>query len=77
MGSSSSSSEEEKLTIVVSPVELSVVPTDAKAFAKDLEALAKKFDMPVTTLVQSGCIQVFRGSPLELVIPSVDVRARL
>ena len=75
--SSSSSSEEETLTIVVSPVEISVVPVRVGALADELEALAKKFDMPLTVLVASGCIQVFRGAPLELVIQKADVRARL
>lgn len=77
MESSSSSHEEEKLTIVVSPVEITTVTATESTLAAELEALAKKFDMPVTTFVQSGCIQVFRGVPLELVIPHVDIRARL
>jgi hypothetical protein len=77
LGSSSSSSEEEALTIVVSPVEISVIHVRAGALVAELEALEKKFDMPLPVLVASGCIQVFRGAPLELVIQKADVRARL
>lgn len=78
MGSSSSSSEvEEQLTIVVSPVEITVVQVKASALEAELEGLAKKFDMPLALLVSSGCIQIFRGPQLELVIQKADVRPRV
>lgn len=75
--SSSSDSVEAPLTIVVSPVEITVISVSKEKLAAELEALATKFDMPVATLVTSGCLRVFRGEPLELVVTTPDVRARL
>jgi hypothetical protein len=75
--SSSSSAEEEVLTIIVSPVELTQVTTRPEALAGELEAIAKKFDLPLATLVTSGCVQVFRGAPLELVLQAAHVRPRI
>lgn len=74
---SSSSSEEETFTIVVSPVELTMVTASESKLKEELEAVAKKFDMPLHTLVISGFVRVFRGEPLGLVVQEADVRTRL
>lgn len=76
--SSSSSSEEEKVfTVVVSPVELVTSVVKESALAAELEALAKKFDMPLHTLVTGGHICVLRGEKLELLVREADVRPRV
>jgi hypothetical protein len=61
----------------VAPVEITVTTARVGALEAELEALAQKFDMPLAALVTSGCIKVFRGAPLDLVIQKADVRARL
>ena len=74
MSSSSSSEPRIPYSIVVAPVELTVIDADDRNLLEKLEEVAKKFSMPVNHLVLSGCIKVFKGGPVDLRVRDADVR---
>lgn len=75
--SSSSSSVPGKVTIVVGPVELTVIPTNTNECLKQLEKLAADFALPLPQLISSGCVKVFHGDEVPLRVREASVSPEL
>lgn len=65
------------ITIVVAPVELTVIYTDTARCLKHLEDLADSFGIPLSALFSSGCVKLFKGAELPVRVRDASVDAGL
>lgn len=65
--------ESDAVTIVLAPVELSVVTTTRKELLHELQEIARKFQMNPAELVAQGFVKVFAGDAVSVGVRDADI----